>query len=271
MINSKPEYYEQPCIWKSDHFITPSEIERINEVIKSIPLDTKTILDVGCGNGSFVNKLADKFPDRFESIIGLDSSIEALKHVKTEKVNEKINRISFEPKSFDLVSCLEVLEHLPQKDFYDGISEIQRISRKYLLITVPNDEILEDSLVLCQKCCCAFNPFYHVRSFCKETLSNLFINFKPITIRGIGPVNKRYLCHNFVYFIRLALLKPTPPASSICPQCGYQNKSKDLDIRHNQNNNNLYLIRLFALIKSFIFKQSEKKRWLLALYIRVNI
>jgi len=270
MINSKTEYYEQSCIWESDHFNTPSEIERVYEVIKSIPIDTKTILDVGCGNGSFVNKLADEFPDRFERIIGLDPSIEALKYVKTEKVNESISRISFEPKSFDLVSCLEVLEHLPQKDFFKGVPEIERLSRKYILITVPNDEILEDSLVLCPKCCCAFSPFYHVRSFSKETLSNLFINFKPIAIREIGPINKQYVYHNFVYFFRLALIKPNPPAGSICPQCEYQNISQDPDAGHNQNNKNCFM-RLFSLIKPVIFKQIEKKKWLLALYMRVNI
>jgi SAM-dependent methyltransferase len=271
MIIRKPEYYEQSCIWESDHFNTSAEFERINEVIKSIPIDTKTILDVGCGNGSLINKLADKFPGRFERIVGLDPSIEALKYVKSEKVNENINRIPFEANSFDLVSCLEVLEHLSQRDFVKGIQEIQRLSRKYILITVPNDEILEDALVLCPKCCCAFNPFYHVRNFCKVTLSNLFINYKPITIREIGPVNKQNLYHNLVYFLRLALLKPTPPASSICPQCGYQSKSKDLAIRNNKNKHSLYYIRLITLIKPFIFKQSEKKRWLLALYIRMNL
>jgi SAM-dependent methyltransferase len=269
-MNSDTEYYEQASIWQPAAYNTPERIERITKTIESIPVATKTILDIGCGNGAFINKLAYEFPDRFERIVGLDSSSEALTYVETEKVNGKINSIPFGPKSFDLVSCLEVLEHLPHKDFYEGISEIQRLSRKYILITVPNDEILENSLVLCPKCCCAFNPCYHVRSFSEEDLVNLFPDFNAITIKTIGPVQTSYRYHDFFYFLRLGARKPVPSTHSICPQCGYQEKSKATNINFARKSSIFDFIRLFSFLKPIILKKREEKIWLLALYTRVN-
>lgn len=269
MRDYKKDYYEQSCFWEADYFSDPGEAERISETLRAIPADTRTLLDVGCGNGVFVNTLSTAFPDRFERVVGLDSSVEALKYVETEKYNESIDNIPFESESFDLVSCLEVLEHLPHQEFDKGISEIQRVSQKYILVSIPNDEILEGSLVLCPKCCCAFNPCFHMRSFRKETLSSLFTKFRPITIREIGPVTRFYSYNNFLFFLRLGYKKPSPPVTSICPQCGYQNKRKLSDAKHNQKSYALSLQRLLSLVKP-LTKRREKKRWLLALYARAD-
>ena len=268
MNDYKKDYYEQSYFWEADYFDDPGEAERISETIRAIPSDTHTLLDVGCGNGVFVNTLSTAFPDRFERVVGLDPSVEALKHVKTEKNHESIESIPFESESFDLVSCLEVLEHLPKQEFDEGISEIQRVSRKYILVSVPNDEILEGSLVLCPKCCCAFNPYFHMRSFRKKTLSSLFTKFRPITIREMGPVTRFYSYNTFLFFLRLGYEKPSPPVTSICPQCGYQNKAKVLNAGEIQKTHTPNFQRLLSFVKPLL--QGQKKRWLLALYERAD-
>lgn len=107
----------------------------------------------------------------------------------------------FKNESFDLVTSLEVLEHLPQEDFKRGISELQRVSKKYILITVPNEGDLERSLVMCPKCYCWFNPYFHMRSFNKKSLQNLFEKFNPIKIKEIGPFKEQlqlYIIETFV-------------------------------------------------------------------------
>lgn len=270
MIDIKSEYYEQSSFWKFEDYATAAVIERIDETINSIPIDTKTILDIGCGNGEFINRLAHEFPDRFEKIVGLDRCKEALKYVKTEKVNENINGIPFEKNSFDLVSCLEVLEHLPQQDFEKGLTEIQRVSKKYILVSVPNDEVLEQMLVLCPKCCCAFNPYFHMRSFNKKTLINLFEDFKITAVREIGPTDIFYSYKRFMFFLRLCYGNAAPPSLSICPQCGYQNKTMFSGDRSNKRNPAFNFVKLLPLVKLFI-KRKKKMRWILALYVKADL
>jgi SAM-dependent methyltransferase len=267
MNDYRKDYYEQSCFWDKDYLNNPVDAERINITIRMIPSDIRTVLDVGCGNGAFVNTIANVFPDKFERIVGLDSSIQALKHVKTEKINKSIIRIPFETDSFDLVSSLEVLEHLTEQEFHEGINEIQRVSRKYILISVPNDENIAHSLVLCPKCCCAFHPYFHMRSFKKEILNNLFTGFKLITIVEMGPEKYFYLYNDWLIFLRLGYKKPSPSPNAICPQCGYQNKSTSLIGGKEQVYNTTKYKKLF---KFFLAKRIKKKSWLLALYEKNN-
>lgn len=269
MIDIKSQYYEQSAFWQSDYYTTAAVIDRISETINSIPIDTQTILDIGCGNGVFINRLVDEFPDRFETIVGLDPCKEALKYVKTAKVNQNINGLPFESNSFDLVSCLEVLEHLPQRDFKKGLSEIQRVSRKYILVSVPNDETLEQFLVLCPKCCCAFNPYFHMRNFNTENLHRLFDDFKTVAVREIGPESRFYAYKRFMFFLRLCYGNSAPPALSLCPQCGYQNKANVAGNKSTPPKPAFNLEKLLPFVKLFL-KRKQKKRWILALYLRAD-
>ena len=271
MKDYRKDYYEQSCFWDKDYLNDPVEAERINTTIRMIPADTRTVLDVGCGNGAFVNTIVNLFPDKFERIVGLDSSIEALKYVKTEKIKESIGSIPFETGSFDLVSCLEVLEHLPEQKFCEGISELQRASKKYILISVPNNQNLAQSLVLCPKCYCAFNPFFHMRSFNKKALGSLFTHFKLIKIQEIGRYRVSYSFNDWLWFLRIGYQKPAPPRTSICPQCGYQNKPKSLISGKDQGYHiPTYQTLLSLLFKRFFSRCKKNKQWLLALYKKDN-
>lgn len=271
MRDYKKNYYEQSCFWNKDYLEYPAEAERINATISIIPADTRTILDVGCGNGAFINTLSTTFPDKFERIVGLDPSIEALKYVKPQKINNSIDSIPFESESFDLVSCLEVLEHLQEQEFCKGIGELQRVSKKYILISVPNNENLAQALVLCPKCFCAFNPYFHMRSFKKETFANLLTSFKPITIVEIGPEAEFYSYNEPLLFLRLGYKKPSPPGTAICPQCGHKNKPKSLISGTEQDCQTPTSQKLLSLLlRHFFSKRIKKKRWLLALYKKDN-
>jgi len=268
MRDYNKEYYEQSFFWNRDYLKIPAEKERIQEMMETIPSDTQSILDVGCGNGTFVNFLVDTFPDRFNKVIGLDTSKEALKYVKSKKIKGTITNLPFKDKSFDLVTCLEVLEHLPQDDFKKGILELQRVSKRYIIITVPNEDDLEHSLVMCPKCYCWFNPHFHMRSFGKNSLSNLFNNFKLVKIKEIGPYEYRF-CNHLLFLFYRALKKRFPPETAICPQCGYQHKKEKIKNIRN-NNASHFVLKLLALFSRLLAKRvllvREKKRWLLVLY-----
>ncbi len=268
MYSFHKKYYEQPVLWDSNFPKRPEEKERIFEIIKIIPSDTKSILDVGCGNGFFVNTLSNTFSNRFNRVIGLDPSKEALKYVKTEKTCGTITELPFENESFDLVTSLEVLEHLPHEDYNRGISELKRVSRKHIIITVPNNQDLKTSLVMCPQCFCWFNPDYHTRNFNQEYLEKLFIGFKPVEIKEIGPLIKYRSYNHFMLAYYFVWKKPVPPTHSICPQCGYQRKVRQNNGKTDKKTPNsskliLYTVKPFA---NLFFPLKKKKRWLLVLY-----
>jgi len=259
MLDIETEYYEQSDIWSKDFEKDFAERERLKEIINLIPSGVKSILDVGCGNGAFINRLFGKY----QRIVGLDISQEALKHVKTEKILGSITQLPFEEKSFDLVTSLEVLEHLSQEDFQKGILELQRISKKYIILTVPNEENLKRSLVKCPKCNFWFYPFFHLRSFNKKELKKTFNNFSLREIKEIGPVTHSY--PSFLIAFSHFLRKPLPLTTSICPRCGYQ--SKQIKEGGSFEKKNSLSDKIKSLIKIF-FPRKKKPRWLLALYQR---
>jgi len=265
MDNFQKEYYEQTNLCDKNFAKIAAEQERLKEIINIIPSDVNSLLDVGCGNGFIVNFL--KKIDKYKKLVGLDISSVALKSVKTEKVQGSVENIPFKDKSFDLVMCLEVLEHLSEKNFQKGISELQRVSKKYILITVPNKESLERSLVVCQKCHCWFNPSLHMRSFDNKIMEKLFQDFTLTESKEIGPISRVDTYPLLLLYPYYSIRKATPPQIAICPQCGYQAKKQKANISTYKKTNNI--IKIFYPIKTlfkFIFWSTYKKRWLLALY-----
>ncbi|MDY7009299.1 MAG: class I SAM-dependent methyltransferase [Planctomycetota bacterium] len=272
MGNCQKQHFERPAVWSRTSLVVPQEKARIKETLRNIPSDVRSILDVGCGNGLFVNTLSRTSFDTVSRITGLDSSAEALKYVETEKTEGSIAHLCYEDNSFDMVACLEVLEHLREDEFERGISELQRVSRQYILVTVPNDQDLLNSLVTCTKCYCRFNPCYHLRSFNKGSLENLFSDFRPVVVKEIGPpTKKRYYNHVLISFYQ-SLKTPILREGTICPQCGYEQKKERehcLKQRRSGSGSPVILALSRGLARA-ITRVSNKRRWLLALYEKVS-
>lgn len=53
----KREYYNQDSFWNVDLYEKEKDKERIDIIINNIPDDVESLLDVGCGNNAFINKL----------------------------------------------------------------------------------------------------------------------------------------------------------------------------------------------------------------------
>lgn len=94
------------------------------------------ILDIGCGTGANF-----KILEKFGKVTGVDSSKEALKFCHKRGFNNvrlgKAERLDFKNESFDLISALDVLEHL--EDDQKALREFYRVLKKggQVLITVP--------------------------------------------------------------------------------------------------------------------------------------
>jgi hypothetical protein len=98
-------------------------------------------LDVGAGAGQFMNMMATS---------GKFGSVTALDHTRFNKYTELFDNIhrvdgsiadmEFEDDSFAVVTCMEVLEHIPTEIFDAGLRELRRVCSGQLVMTVPFEE-----------------------------------------------------------------------------------------------------------------------------------
>lgn len=111
----------------------------LNIVWRRLDKQARSILDVGCGKGepmAFINR-----DGKFE-VIGIDLFQPYLEAAKNKGVYQKLilgdaQHLPFEAKSFDVVICMEVLEHLEQQDGNRLLSELERVAKKQVLLTTP--------------------------------------------------------------------------------------------------------------------------------------
>ncbi|MEM9465438.1 MAG: class I SAM-dependent methyltransferase [Actinomycetota bacterium] len=114
--------------------------QRISFVLDAIGRHGR-FLDVGVGAGQFVNAVARAH--RFDEIHGLDR-IRFNKYLELDdgivRHEGSIADLPFPDDHFDVVTCMEVLEHLPEDAYEVGIAELRRVCRGQLLMSVPYEE-----------------------------------------------------------------------------------------------------------------------------------
>jgi len=206
------KYYNQTQIWGK----APSkkEVKRAKFICNRVPEDVQTILDVGCGDGTITNILAKNY-----DVTGLDISKEALKYVRAPKVIGNCAALPFPDSSFDLVLASEVLEHLPLGVFERTLAELERVSKKYILISVPYNENLREYYTKCERCDNVFHVWGHLRSFTPQDVRGLFRNVVVRNTERIKGDQRRY--NKILLFIRQRVLNYWAyDEHAVCPHCG---------------------------------------------------
>ena len=110
------KWWDKTSEFKPLHDINPL---RLNYIDQAVSLASKTVLDVGCGGGILSESMAQKGA----TVTGIDLGEKALKVAQLHSLESGINvdyrLIAVEelakeaPASFDVVTCLEMLEHVP--------------------------------------------------------------------------------------------------------------------------------------------------------------
>jgi SAM-dependent methyltransferase len=100
----------------------------------------RRILEVGCGEGIVLATLAARLPGT--RLDGLELDETALRDARVRCPGATLVRgdacaLPFGNRSFDLVVCLEVLEHLPEPA--RALRELRRVARGGCLLSVPHE------------------------------------------------------------------------------------------------------------------------------------
>jgi 2-polyprenyl-3-methyl-5-hydroxy-6-metoxy-1,4-benzoquinol methylase len=106
----------------------------LGEMIQKELRDEDSILDLGCGIMSATDELKNK-------IIGVDIWPVYLNHIKSRFPTVKISMEEtdrFMDKSYDVVFCLDVLEHLEYNLALKILDECKRIARRKVIIYTPS-------------------------------------------------------------------------------------------------------------------------------------
>jgi 2-polyprenyl-3-methyl-5-hydroxy-6-metoxy-1,4-benzoquinol methylase len=101
-------------------------------------------LDVGCAKGFLVRALSDLGVDAH----GIDPSEYAFDEVPADIKGRTVigiaQEIYLEDSTFDVVTCFDVLEHIPEDDIPQVLSELFRVSKQWVILRVVTKELPDD-------------------------------------------------------------------------------------------------------------------------------
>jgi 2-polyprenyl-3-methyl-5-hydroxy-6-metoxy-1,4-benzoquinol methylase len=119
-------------------------------ILEAIPVDTRTLLDVGCGGG-VIGALC-RIYRRCERQVGVDAYAPGLELCRRHSFYDELVRLDlmtgtlpFDDASFDVVTCIEVIEHLPRPEGLRLLDELERVGR-HVIVTTPNGFLEQDAL-----------------------------------------------------------------------------------------------------------------------------
>jgi len=103
-----------------------------------------SLLDVGCGEGVLVHRWAERLGER--RVVGIDLQEESIQAGWAERQAPNLEyrvvreaSLPFAASEFDLVSAIEVLEHVPDPEH--TVAEMARCATRHLLVSVPREPL----------------------------------------------------------------------------------------------------------------------------------
>jgi ubiquinone/menaquinone biosynthesis C-methylase UbiE len=213
-IFERPGVHDHPA----DRPLKGSEAARIKATLDLFPTDARTMLDVGCGPGVLMHHAQQRFPQM--ASFGTDLGSVGLRQARQPVFRSSIDRLPFADASVDLVTCCEVLEHLPPTLVPAALAELSRVARKTVLITVPHAEHLLASSQKCPECGTVFHVHGHLQSLAADDLLPHLPQNASTRVEYVWQV--RPWVPAFLHLRTHVLGAWKHSAHAQCPQCGNQ-------------------------------------------------
>ncbi|NNK59723.1 MAG: class I SAM-dependent methyltransferase [Flavobacteriaceae bacterium] len=156
---------------KAYHVIRQVALKRKLKLINTFSEDSKTLLDIGCGTGDFL-QAALKNEWR---VTGIEPNEKARK-IANEKTNHQVFEVehlnTLEAHSFDVITLWHVLEHLPK--LQEHIELLKRLLKPNgrLIIAVPNYKSFDARYY--KSFWAAYDVPRHIWHFSRTAISKLF-------------------------------------------------------------------------------------------------
>lgn len=152
------------------HIVKDIALKRKLKLINSVTENRKTLLDVGCGTGDFLQVAAKSGWE----ISGIEPNEQA-RNIANKKTNNSVSGteqlLNFESQSFDVITLWHVLEHLP--DLNQQISTFKKLLKPdgALVIAVPNFKSYDAEIY--QEFWAAYDAPRHLWHFSQNSLRKL--------------------------------------------------------------------------------------------------
>lgn len=177
---------------RDPHAIDPQELEMsaaahgYDSLVKELPIGSN-VLDVGCGTGILLRWLSTQ-----KNIIpiGVDSSGSQIAFAKKEVADvqfvheDGLRFLAAHPSEYDLIFCMDVIEHIPDGELYQFIRSLHGALRPggRLFIRTPNAANLAGTYG-------RYTDFTHHRSFTAGSAQQLleacgFADFRVVPLQG---------------------------------------------------------------------------------------
>lgn len=241
------------------------EMRRIYQMIDFLPTDVTSVLDVGAGFGILLEELETRRGIKGIGIEITDAKIEYAQKRGIDMRKGDAAKLDFPDDSFDVVVACEVLEHLPFGVFERALTEFVRVSRKYIVISVPFKE--NRVFIKCPYCGASVNPNYHMREFDESSLSDLFSNARLERTMLIG----RIVTVPLQRWLGSRRKHITWPPFLVCPCCGYKNtnssaNSAEEDVLNDRFGSSIENILKKTAKKLLVLTGKHKPQWIVGLY-----
>lgn len=104
-------------------------------------LAPRSLLDAGCGEGHALTNL--HLPARYQGVDANPACVEycRARHPGKAFDVQSVLALPYADRSFDVVMCMEVLEHLTQPA--DAVRELARVADRGLVFSVPNEPLFQ--------------------------------------------------------------------------------------------------------------------------------
>ena len=121
-----------------------AELPRVRQVLGFLHgIEFRTLMDVGSGRGVFLLPFMEEFPqvqvtslDLLEKRVAFLNELSAGGYHQLKAFGENICNQPYPENSFDVVTLLEVLEHIPEVE--KAVAAAVKMAKRYVVVSVPS-------------------------------------------------------------------------------------------------------------------------------------